>query len=220
MGETQRLEIPLGPEGHEVLVPVIRQPHGYLLQLIGRYMGRLEDLGVVSDIVDGASVTETVGLLLTAGDDVLYDIAADLIPDLPTRMSKHQWAGFRTEEDYKSGNYVRSEDHGPTVDQIEEAFKVAARINRLDIFKALWGPIKGMVGPKEKEELKIWIRTQFGSAWPSSPSTNTESNRDGSGETPPTSAPGELSPEAESGETTDNDSPELALAGVGSHQTT
>lgn len=207
-------EVALGPEGHTVDVPVIAQPHAYLLRQIEAYMARAEALEALGAIVEGADISEAIGLILTAGDDLLYDLAATLIPDLPTRMSKHQWAGYRTSEDYSAGNYRREDDHSPTVPQIKEAFTVASRVNHFDVFKVFWGPIKGMVGPKEKEDLKNWIRTQFGSVSLSSPGTSGKSPQPSSGETPPTSAPGEGKPaESETG----GDTPD---AGSGSPQPT
>lgn len=194
----------LGTRGGEVEVPVIGQPHAYLVHVLETYLQRAGSLEVLGALLDGAGPAEALGLLRTAGDGLIYDLLEQLLPELPVGMAKHQFAGYRTIDAFERGEYDPAQDRSPSFGQIEEAFKVAARVNRLDVLKTLFGAVKGLIDPKDLAELKAgvsgWITStlrEFEFSSPSSPGTNGAAHQSGSGDPLPTDAAGAGKPAGE-----------------------
>jgi hypothetical protein len=156
-------------------IPAYAQRHAYLTNRLGKF------IDVMASQADGLdSISSAVSVM----GDSAYDVLCALIPNLSKRVPKWEFAGYGSAEAYEQGEYDENEDKSPTFPEIVEAFEIAVRVNRFDVFKALGS----LVDPKMlKAELSLWISDRL-SGSESSPSISAGSEAsESSGTTAPTS---------------------------------
>jgi hypothetical protein len=100
-------------------------------QKVGRIKRKLR--AILGDLGEEGSLEENTSFV-----DVLssrgYEILKALIPDL---MPKHEFEGYRSEQAMIEDDYAEEFDHSPTFAEIVNAFEVAMKVSRYDIFKSL-----------------------------------------------------------------------------------
>lgn len=123
-------EIQLG----DTVVAVYPQRHAYLENRLGRVLGEFVSTGLEN--LDADNFIAFLG-------ERSYDVIAALLPQLPSRMPKHVWAGYGSEEAFLAKEYDPALDTSPTYPQIIEAFTAVVKVNRLDVL----GGLKSIVDP-------------------------------------------------------------------------
>lgn len=120
------------------------------------------------------------------------EVLAVFIPDL---MPAHEFCGYGSRSAMEADSWVDEDDKSPDAPQIEEAFKVASRVNGGEVFNHL----KGLAGPKLWEAGRAFLAaklteeggplSKISISSPTSPSTNGGSGSTSSTTTPPTTTP-------------------------------
>jgi len=117
------------------------------------------------------------------------EILAVFIPDL---MPVHEFCGYGSQNAMEADSWVVEDDKSPSAPEIEEAFKVASRVNGGEVFRHL----KALAGPRLWEAARAFLAaklteeggplSKISISSPTPPSTNGESDSTSSTTTPPT----------------------------------
>lgn len=156
-------EVTLG----DVTVPVYPQRHAYLANRLGK---------TLQGFVESGEEVSTENFIAFLGGGA-YDVLAALIPALPSRLPRHVFAGFPSEEAMDEGTYDEISDKSPTFPEIVSAFEAAWRVNRFDVL----GKLGSLVDPTM---LKAWLRVEMAKRL----SMTSQSSQPQSGESDPMSS--------------------------------
>jgi hypothetical protein len=135
------VEVSLG----DVVVPVYPQRHAYLMNRLGRTLAQF------AASTQGEINTENFVSFLGGNT---YDVLAALIPALPSRLPRHVFMGYESEEAAEKGDYDETKDKSPDLPQIIGAFEACIRVNRFDVL----GGLKAIVDPTL---LRAYVRKEM-----------------------------------------------------------
>lgn len=112
-------------------VSVVPQPVPYLEDRLGKYLGKLADIG---EKIDAESI---IGLL---GENV-YEVLVTLVPELGERMPAYEFNGYPSREAYEQRGERTKESLGKayTFPQLVDAFKTIVAVNQFNELERVMG---------------------------------------------------------------------------------
>ena len=163
------VEVVLG----EHILPVVPQRHAYLVHRLGKFINGLSS---TDQELTGENIAGFLG-------GHTYEALCVLIPALGKRMPEYEFQGYASKAAMDEQHYDPEQDKSPTFAEIVAAFDVAARVNRFDLVKHLWG----LVDPTRlRRMIAVRMDQEVLKTSPSSPRVNGASPPTPSGTTVPT----------------------------------